>query len=89
MQITFNGGSSWDYIAPPATFRFAQCNSCPPGASASDCRLHLHGPTSWFSPEGEQGPLCGGGDVVPCVFRLNACERWFRASVSLVVMAGE
>ncbi|GAB4816671.1 hypothetical protein N2152v2_003717 [Parachlorella kessleri] len=51
-MVTFNGGATWDFVPPPASFRYAQCNTCPPGSSAADCRLHLHGPTSWFSAEG-------------------------------------
>ena len=49
---TMNGGSSWELISPPQSFRHSQCNTCTPGSSLEDCSLHLHGPTSWLAPEG-------------------------------------
>jgi len=49
---TMNGGSSWDLISPPQSFRHSQCNTCTPGSSLKECSLHLHGPTSWLAPEG-------------------------------------
>lgn len=51
-KITYTGGSTWEQLGPPAAFRFSQCNTCTPGAEGGQCRLHLHGPTSWFAPEG-------------------------------------
>jgi len=53
-QHSTNGGATWDLIAPPEAYRYPQaCNSCPPGSSLEACALHLHGPTSWFAPEGQ------------------------------------
>lgn len=49
---TVNGGSSWNLIQPPQSFRHSQCNTCTPGSSLEECSLHLHGPTSWLAPEG-------------------------------------
>lgn len=54
-RISLNGGANWAPVAPPASYRWAVCNTCKPGAPADQCRLHLHGPTSWFAPEGERG----------------------------------
>jgi len=51
-KLTVNGGAQWDYIKPPQSFRFSQCNTCTPGSSLDSCSLHLHGATSWFAPEG-------------------------------------
>lgn len=51
-QISLTGGSSWQFLAPPANYRFGQCNTCPPGSEVPRCSLHLHGPTSWYAPEG-------------------------------------
>jgi sortilin len=53
-RLSLTGGASWRLLAPPAAFRFPRCNACAPGAApGSDaCALHLHGPTSWFAPEG-------------------------------------
>lgn len=51
-RLSFNGGASWRSLSPPTSFRFGQCNTCPPGATGDQCALHLHGPTSWFAPEG-------------------------------------
>lgn len=50
--MSYNGGSSWKLVSPPTNFRYSQCNTCPAGASLEECSLHLHGPTSWFAPEG-------------------------------------
>lgn len=51
-RLSINGGSAWGALQPPSSFRFGHCNTCPPGASLEQCSLHLHGPTSWFAPEG-------------------------------------
>ena len=51
-KLSLNGGADWQSLPPPANFRFAQCNTCQAGTPAEQCRLHLHGPTSWFAPEG-------------------------------------
>lgn len=51
-KMSLNGGADWQSLAPPTSFRFGQCNTCKPGATGDQCRLHLHGPTSWFAPEG-------------------------------------
>ena len=49
-----NGGATWDLIAPPEEYRYPQaCNACAPGSTKEACALHLHGPTSWFAPEGQ------------------------------------
>jgi hypothetical protein len=52
-RVTRNGGAAWEAIRPPSSFRFGQCNACAPGAPIEQCSLHLHGPTSWFAPEGK------------------------------------
>eukprot|EP00887_Chlorella_sp_A99_P000674 scaffold5.g674.t1 len=52
-RISTNGGATWAPLPPPKSFRFGQCNTC--GGAAGDlgrCSLHLHGPSSWFAPEG-------------------------------------
>lgn len=51
-RITLNGGADWRALDPPASYRWPVCNTCKPGAPADQCRLHLHGPTSWFAPQG-------------------------------------
>lgn len=51
-RISLNGGADWRPLPPPASFRFPACNACQPGAAPEQCSLHLHGPTSWFAPEG-------------------------------------
>ena len=51
-RVSFNGGGSWEAVPPPASFRYGHCNTCAPGAPADQCSLHLHGPTSWYAPEG-------------------------------------
>ena len=48
-----NGGATWDLIAQPEEFRHTQCNACAPGSTRESCALHLHGPTSFFAPEGQ------------------------------------
>lgn len=48
-----NGGATWDLIAPPEEYRHTQCNTCAPGSTRESCALHLHGPTSFFAPEGQ------------------------------------
>lgn len=54
-RITLNGGADWRALDPPASYRWPVCNTCKPGAPADQCRLHLHGPTSWFAPQGKRG----------------------------------
>ena len=56
-RMSLTGGASWQSLDPPASYRFAQCNTCKAGTPAEQCRLHLHGPTSWFAPEGGFGQL--------------------------------
>lgn len=51
-RLSINGGANWDAINPPTSYRYGQCNTCSASASADQCSLHLHGPTSWFAPEG-------------------------------------
>jgi hypothetical protein len=65
--MSLTGGASWQSLDPPASYRFAQCNTCKAGTPAEQCRLHLHGPTSWFAPEG--GVWWA---VVACGARLDA-----------------
>lgn len=55
-RLSLNGGGDWQPLSRPERFTNPQCNTCKPGAPDNQCRLHLHGPTSWFAPEGE-GPL--------------------------------
>ena len=57
-QISFNGGAQWQDLQPPASFRHTSCNRCSQGDS--NCRLHLHGPSSWYSGPGAQ-PCCSAG----------------------------
>ena len=52
-KLSKNGGAKWDLIPPPEEFRYTQCNSCEPGSTKESCALHLHGPTSYFAPEGQ------------------------------------
>lgn len=56
-RFTLNGGADWRPLAPPATYRWPVCNTCKAGAPAEQCRLHLHGPTSWFAPQGAPARL--------------------------------
>lgn len=52
-KLTRNGGATWDLITPPEEYRYTQCNTCAPGSTKDSCALHLHGPTSFFAPEGQ------------------------------------
>ena len=61
-RITLNSGAEWKALDPPASYRWPVCNTCKPGAPAEQCRLHLHGPTSWCAPQGERQ---GGALAVP------------------------
>ena len=54
-KLSLNGGADWQPLTGPPNYRFGQCNTCPPSAPAGACTLQLHGPTSWFAPEGERG----------------------------------
>lgn len=60
-KLSTNGGSDWKGLKPPASYRFGVCNTCPAGSSSGgddpNCRLHLHGSTSWFAPEGPRPNL--------------------------------
>lgn len=51
-RLSLNGGGDWQPLSRPERFTNPQCNTCKAGAPDSQCRLHLHGPTSWFAPEG-------------------------------------
>ena len=66
-RLSLNAGADWRALAPPANFRFAQCNTCAAGTPPEQCRLHLHGPTSWFAPEGARRCYCGQAGMVVCV----------------------
>ncbi|KAL4860184.1 Vacuolar protein sorting/targeting protein 10 [Chlorella vulgaris] len=83
-KISLNGGADWQSLPPPASFRFGTCNTCQPGAPPEQCRLHLHGPTSWFAPEGPRpnfyshegapGLVIATGNVGPHLdFRNGGC----------------
>lgn len=52
-RLSLDGGSSWQSLNPPENFRYGVCNSCSPGATPDQCKLHVHGPSSWLAPEGE------------------------------------
>jgi hypothetical protein len=67
-RISLNGGADWRPLAPPASFRFGSCNACKPGAPPEQCRLHLHGPTSWFAPEGAARCRGAGNGHQPLLF---------------------
>ncbi|KAL4423249.1 hypothetical protein ABPG77_000041 [Micractinium sp. CCAP 211/92] len=51
-RLSLNGGGDWQPLSRPERFTNPQCNTCKAGAPDHQCRLHLHGPTSWFAPEG-------------------------------------
>ena len=50
LQISFNGGAQWQDLQPPASFRHSSCNRCSQGDR--NCKLHLHGPSSWYAGPG-------------------------------------
>lgn len=56
-RLSLNGGGDWQPLSRPERFTNPQCNTCKAGAPDHQCRLHLHGPTSWFAPEGEPSAL--------------------------------
>lgn len=63
LQVSFSGGASWQDLALPSHYRHAACNRC--RAGDAQCRLHLHGPSSWYSGPGE--PIC-----TPCCMPARA-----------------
>ncbi len=44
-RITFNGGGHWAPIPAPTHFQHTKCDRC---SGRANCRLHLHGSSSWF-----------------------------------------
>lgn len=42
--ISFDDGTTWQDIPAPLTYTYPKCKLCDPGPN---CRLHLHGDTSW------------------------------------------
>ena len=56
-KLTLNGGSDWRPLNPPSSYRFGVCNTCPAGGDPAACKLHIHGTTSWFAPEGPRPNL--------------------------------
>ena len=86
-RITLNGGADWRALDPPASYRWPVCNTCKPGAPADQCRLHLHGPTSWFAPQGKRGaPLVRPG--LPCLMTGNGMLLAFRCGLIPAEAAG-
>lgn len=53
MQLSFNGAADWQELTPPERFTFPECSTCQPG---DDCKLHLHGPSSWHYGAGVPPP---------------------------------
>mmetsp|Transcript_30445 Transcript_30445/g.86055 ORF Transcript_30445/g.86055 Transcript_30445/m.86055 type:complete len:916 (+) Transcript_30445:131-2878(+) len=66
-MITFNGGGHWQHLQAPKTFRNEKCNLCGPN---ENCRLHLHGASSWV----------GGADGRPSVYSHGSAPGVLMAS---------
>ncbi|PVV00993.1 hypothetical protein BB560_004607 [Smittium megazygosporum] len=82
-KISFNDGSSWEFINPPQKNANGKEYSCPKsGIATGECSLHLHSVTSTknpgyiFSVASAPGVLVGVGSVGSFLEEWNKCETF-------------
>ncbi|KAF9211069.1 vacuolar protein sorting/targeting protein PEP1 [Podila verticillata] len=80
-QISFEAGSTWQYLMPPATGVDGRRFSCTPNTEGT-CSLHLHSVTSAkvsppvFSSKAAPGVVMGIGNVGPYLLPREDCDTY-------------
>ncbi|KAG0328331.1 vacuolar protein sorting/targeting protein PEP1, partial [Podila humilis] len=80
-QISFEAGSSWQYLTPPESGVDGKKHPCKPNSDGS-CSLHLHSVTSAkvsppvFSSKAAPGVVMGIGNVGPYLLPREDCDTY-------------
>ncbi|KAG0309339.1 vacuolar protein sorting/targeting protein PEP1 [Dissophora globulifera] len=80
-QITFEAGSSWQYIMPPEKSASGRAHACTPNTDGT-CSLHLHSVTSSkvappiFSSKAAPGVVMGVGNVGSYLLPWEECDTY-------------